>query len=120
MAQPTLTNCYSHFGIRVRNPRRLWSAVSPIGRTVVTLWTDNFDTAMTRYSTFGKRLPEWQHRRENHIRTDQLAAIGVGGTFESIVQTAADPRAYPRRARKRDLGPTMRLLKLDSSTGEFL
>jgi hypothetical protein len=119
VVQPTLTECYAQFGIRVRNPRRLWSAVSPTERTVVTLWTDNFDPAMIRYSNFGKRLPEWQHRRENCIRAGQLAAIGVGGTFESIVQTAADPRAHPRRARERRLGATMRLLELDRRTGEF-
>lgn len=129
MAQPTLTACYAHFGITVKNPRRLWSAVSPSGRVVVTLWADHFDDqGMTRYSLFGK--PFSVHRRENRLRADQLAAVGIGGTFESIVQTRRDLTERPPRARMRSIGPTtrsigptigptMRLLKLNGGSGAF-
>ena len=116
-----LRDCFAQYGIDVGTyPRRVWSAVSPDGKAVLTLWTDQFDDPdMTQYSTFGKRLPRWQHRRENKLRVEQLTAVGVGGTFESIIQTSTDPDAQPRRARSRRLGPTMRLLALDPETGEF-
>jgi hypothetical protein len=74
---------------------------------------------MTRYSVFGVKLNEWVNTWQNRERREQLAAIGVGGMFESIIQVSTDPDAHPRKAqRQRYIGPTMRLLELAGS-GEF-
>jgi len=117
----TLTEAYERQGVTVRNPRRTWSAISDDGKTVVvTLWSDRFQDADRRtYSTFGLDGKGWSDRRENWQRVEHLkhALSRCGGVFESIIVTSPDP--IHSRIIKREVGPRMRVVEIDESTGRF-
>jgi IS1 family transposase len=117
----TLTEAYSRQGIEVRNPRRTWSAVDPkTGKVVVTLWTDRFqDVDRRSYSTFGLDGKGWSDRYENRLRVEhlKLALSKNKGLFESIIVTAND--ALHSRIVRCEIGPRMRVVEVDESTGRF-
>ncbi|MEQ1956251.1 hypothetical protein [Mesorhizobium sp. CN2-181] len=119
----TLTACYDYFGVDSagKNVRRWWTDRAPNGEVVVTLWVDHFQNEnLTEYSTFNRSdLAAWVGRSENHQRRDLLQNVGIGGTFQSIVQRYADPNRRPRVAAERYIGRPMRLTALDEHTGEF-
>ena len=114
-----MTECFAHFGITIENPRGAWSAQAPNGRAVITLWRQYFtDPDLRRYSTFGTvtgRKPwPWQKRLA------LMKKVGVGGTFDSIVITAANSGPNEAwRIIRREIGGEMRLTRLDEETGEF-
>src|SRR3981189_3174418 len=99
MASPTLTDCYAHFGISVKIPRRLWSAVSPGGTTVVTLWTDHFD-GPTRDTT--RRSFYLRDARCQHASIVPLQSIIAGADCPQSISTYA---AFGWGARPGPRGP---------------
>jgi hypothetical protein len=115
----TFKAAFGHFGVTYPNSRHVpWAGQSSDGRAVVTLWADRFVDGRT-YSIFGHELHKWVHEPKARKRTSILKSVGVGGTFESIILRAVDTAAYPRTAKEKHIGPTMRVTDFKEETGEF-
>lgn len=116
----TLTEAYARFGIRLTNPRTAWSGQGEDGRVVLTLWSNQFaDVDRCVYDILDAATGSWIDRPANKQRIQHLKYVQEyrGGFFDSIVITQPD-RAYTRIVR-REIGPRMRLVQLDPTTGRF-
>lgn len=112
----TLSECYAYFGVLLANPRRVWSAIAPDGRLIVTLWSNRFVAG--HYDVFDDVVNQWVNRPENKVRLRQLLEIGLDGRFESIIIVPAVVDVPVRTITRRYVGPSMRLTAL-SLRGEF-
>jgi hypothetical protein len=117
---------YQEFGACLKNPNWSWSAISPKGEVIVTLWQDEFDYKATPpcYDLFGHPLlNSWTGRNGNKDRIEHLkyARDHNEGLFNVVITIAEDTKADPRKIKeafaKRNM--RLRLTDLNEATGEF-
>lgn len=121
----THTEAFGAFGTKPRNVRWSWSARNESTKTVVaTLWHDRFRRRNGRIVYEGEgSLPGARKRPglTEWIENLAWAEDHCGGRFCVIIAVARDRNAKPRAIE--DCVPTrltMRLVRLDRTTGEFL
>lgn len=121
-----LAEAFAYFGAAGKNPRWSWSARTPDGEIVLTLWKDGFDYS-TKPLTYGSiaegAAPEWIDRAGNQERLENLvwALDHRDGEFRVVVVVAVDEKANPRQIRESYPQPRMlgKITKLNRETGEF-
>lgn len=121
-----LSECFSYFGAKGKNPRWSWSARSEDGRIVViTLWKDRLSLGggVVLYNDIGIDTRAWVNRPGNRERLENLrwARDHCDGYFRAVVVVAEDPDVQPRRIVDCYPQPNwnMRLVELNDQTGEF-
>jgi len=118
-----INDAFKSFGIVPKNSRRPgWSGVAPDGRVVVTLWAHQFKDAERRvFDTLDASASgPWVKRFENKARIQhlKLAQAKRDGLFESLIIHSKDGMGF-RRIESVERGPTMKLERLDETTGRF-
>ena len=121
----TMADCFNHFGVKKKNPRKSWSARSTDGNTVVlALWKDllRIEGGRAIYDNFGHATKDWAARTGNQERLADLkwASQHCGGLFRVVIIVAEDVNVEPREiADCYTHSMTMRIVELEESTGEF-
>lgn len=122
---PSLSKAFRAFNAKGRNTRWSWSARTPDGRVVMTLWQDRFVSGQPlTYSNLGSpTLDQWRDKPGNHERLENLkwARDNWGGLMGVVIIRATDVAEVPRSIAdafpRTDL--LMKLQDLNDATGEF-
>jgi hypothetical protein len=117
--QPTqlsLTACYAKWGVAITNPRRAWSAEAEDGTVILTLWSNEMDVDRRQFSNFRPKGHKFKESWPKTRRTELLKKVAASNdkTFYSIIVTKVS-----ENKNSFEIGPRMRLVKLNELTGEF-